>query len=217
MSRKATALPSLQQKAREDCMIRDWLNRTANSIRRAAGDPVPEVREVHGIEVAVVNTRPDISTERVFGRAAAVIALVDQYQPWRAAHLRRDLARIIVVRYACRGAYLAETRECMLELTFMANEDFSDAQVAATLVHEGMHARLDRLAARYGVTSFEMAPARHERICRRAELEWGEAVPDGEAVIRRARESLALRDDDVAPAIDWREAARRIEAADRAR
>ncbi|MDQ3950257.1 MAG: hypothetical protein M3282_07910, partial [Gemmatimonadota bacterium] len=93
-------------------------------------------RMVRGIRVDVVNTRPDIDTGQVFRRADAVIALVERYQPWRVSHLRRDLAMILVKRFACRGAYFPDIRACLLELTFMANPSFSDAQVAATLVHE---------------------------------------------------------------------------------
>jgi hypothetical protein len=52
--------------------------------------------------------------------------------------------------------------------------------------------------------------AREERLCRRAELEFGLAVPDGGVVVERARQSLALSDREVAPAVDWAEAARRV-------
>jgi hypothetical protein len=55
---------------------------------------------------------------------------------------------------------------------------------------------------------------REERLCRRAELEFGLAVPDGAVVARRARDSLALADEAVAPAVDWAEAARRVAWAD---
>jgi hypothetical protein len=172
-------------------------------------------RVVRGIRIDVVNTRPDIETDDVLRRTDAVIGLVERYQPWRVRHLRRDLARILVQRFACRGAYFPDERTCLLELTFMVNPAFTDAQVAATLVHEGMHARLDRFCERFGVPPFPHRRARHERICRRAELEWGLAVPDGEAVVRRALESLALADEEVAPAVDWREAERRVAEVDR--
>lgn len=175
-----------------------------------------ETRTVDGIRVEVLNTRDDVSTERVFRRAQAVIERVRQYQPWRLAHIRRDIAGIIVIRYACRAAYFPDRRLCMLELTFMANEQFSDSQVAASFVHEGMHARLDRLAHKYGVMPFSEARARHERICRRAELDFGLAVPDGAPVVQRAVESMRLADEDVAPAIEWGEAERRVAEVDRA-
>ena len=185
-------------------------------LKRSPPDPQAESRIIDGIRVDVLNTRDDVSTERVFRRAEAVIARVRQYQPWRMAHIRRDIAGIVVMRYACRAAYFPDQRLCMLELTFMANEQFSDSQVAASFVHEGMHARLDRLSAKYGVTPFAQARARHERICRRAELDFGLAVPDGGPVVQRAVESIRLADEEVAPAIEWQEAGRRVAEVDRA-
>lgn len=190
------------------------LRRLRAILRAHSERRMTESRIVHGIRVDVNNTRPDVSTERVFRRAEAILALLQGVQPWRVAHLRRDLGGILVERFPCRAAYMRETRTCLLELTFMANESFSDAQVAASLVHEGTHARLDRLAERYGITSYDAAPARHERICRRAELSFGLAVPDGAPVVARALESLAMADHEVAPAVDWREAYRRAAAAD---
>src|SRR5690349_10388450 len=185
-------------------------------LKSALQGPQPEFRVIQGIRVDVLNTRDDVSTERVFRRAEAVIARVQQYQPWRLAHIRRDIAGIVVMRYACRAAYFPDQRVCMLELTFMANENFSDSQVAASFVHEGMHARLDQLSEKYGVTPFASARARHERICRHAELDWGRAVPDGAPVVQRALESMALADEEVAPMIEWGEASRRVAAVDQA-
>jgi hypothetical protein len=196
-------------------MLRDWLDRVLGGDREGALEPRPETRVIGGIPVHVINTRDDIDTQRVFRRAEAVIARVAQYQPWRLAHIRRDIAGIVVQRYACRAAFFGDSKLVMLELTFMANEQFSDSQVAASFVHEGMHARLDRLGEKYGVTPFAAARARHERICRRAELDWGRAVPDGEPVVRRALESMALAAEEVAPTIEWGEASRRVAAVDR--
>jgi len=197
-------------------MWSDWLDRMLGGARERSLEPRPETRVIDGIPVHVLNTRDDVDTERVYQRAEAVIARVKQYQPWRLAHIRRDIAGIVVQRYACRAAFFGDSKLVMLELTFMANEQFSDSQVAASFVHEGMHARLDRLSEKYGVTPFAAARARHERICRRAELDWGRAVPDGDPVVRRALESMALADEEVAPTIEWGEASRRIAAVDRA-
>jgi len=197
-------------------MLRRWIERALASAAGAEDQgPSAETRVIDGIRVDVINTREDIDTARVFRRAEAVIARVAEFQPWRLAHIRRDIAGILVQRYACRGAYFGDTHVIMLELTFMANESFSDSQVAASLVHEGMHARLECLTERYGVTPFHVARARHERICRRAELDFGMAVPDGAPVVQRALESMSLADEDVAPRIEWGEATRRIDAVDR--
>lgn len=196
-------------------MLRDWVDRALGRGAERHTKPRPETRVVDGIQVHVINTREDVDTERVFRRAEAVIRRVAEYQPWRLAHIRRDIAGILVQRYPCRAAFLGDSKLCLLELTFMANEQFSDSQVAASFVHEGMHARLDRLAERYGITPFAAARARHERICRRAELDFGMAVPDGGPVVQRAVESMSLADDEVAPRIEWAEAARRVTEVDR--
>jgi hypothetical protein len=74
-----------------------------------------------------------------------------------------------------------------------------------------MHARLHAA----GVAITDENRARHERFCRRAEVELGRLVPDGAPVIERAIASLASADADVAPEIDWDLAWRRVMQADR--
>lgn len=170
------------------------------------------VHDVRGFTVVVDNTRPDIATADVLERLAESIDLVERYQPWRLRHLRRDLAQFRVVRYPCRGAYFPELRACMVELTFLARRDIGPATVASTIVHEGMHARVHRM----GVSEQSRDRSREERICRRAELEFGQALPGdiGAPVVERAIASLQLDDQDVAPDIDWEEAQRRMNAVD---
>jgi hypothetical protein len=163
---------------------------------------------VHGMPVVVLNTRPDIETDAVLRRLDAVLDLIRTYQPRRYRLLKRDVSGFVVQRYACRGAYLPARRTCLVELTFLASADFSDAQIAASIVHEGTHARLHRLG-------LALTSAAAERACRRAEIALGRAVPNGEAVIARAEASLTLADDDVAPQVDWDLARRRVAAVDR--
>ncbi len=166
-----------------------------------------EQRQVRGFRVAVENSRPDIDTTDVVQRLDEALGLIEKYQPWRIAHLRRDVRQIWIVRYPCRGAYFPDTRTCMTELTFLARRDITAAPVASSILHEGMHARIDRMH----LSPESADSAREERICRRAELEFGLALPAdiGAPVIQRARESLDLADSDVAPEIDWDVAQRR--------
>lgn len=180
-----------------------------------SADPLAEEHIVRGFRVLVENTRPDIETARVLARLDEALALIERWQPWRLAHLRRDVKQFLVVRYPCRGAYFPQTRTCMTELTFLARTDITAAPVAASILHEGMHARTYAMSLR----PQSRDAAREERICRRAELGFGEALPPalGAPVVQRARESLELSDQDVAPEIDWAEAQRRQEAVDRAR
>ena len=168
--------------------------------------------EVRGIPVVVDNTRPDIRTADVVARLERCLLLIEKYVPHHFRHLARDFNFIVVQRFACRGAYFHEQRACLVELTFTVNPDFSDAEVAATILHEAMHARLHALGF-----PLEMEDrARQERFCRRAEIEFGTVVPGGEKVVARAQWSAALEDEEVAPVIDPQLAARRIAEVDRA-
>lgn len=174
-------------------------------------DSVSEHR-VGGLRVIVENTRPDISTDEVVSRLGQALGLIDRYTPHYGRHLRRDISGILVKRYACRGAYLFDSRTCLVELTFCVNPTISLSQIAATLLHEGMHARLHALGSRLRSAD----RAREERFCRRAEIEFGRLVPDGAPIVERALEALALDDEGVAPRVDERLAAQRIAEADAA-
>jgi hypothetical protein len=179
------------------------------------GDPhATEHHVVRGFPVVVENTRPDIATPVVLQRLDDALALIERYQPWRLTHLRRDVDRFWIVRYPCRGAFFPDTRTCMTELTFLARTDITAAPVASSIVHEGMHARVNAM----GVSPRDRDTAHEERICRSAELAFGQALPPdlGRPVIERAEASLLLTDTEVAPVIDWAEAQRRQEAIDAA-
>ena len=189
-------------------------------IARLMGSADPEhvpdagLHEIRGFRVVVENSRPDIATRDVLRRLDEALALIERYQPWRFRHLQRDLEQFWVVRYPCRGAYLPDERTCMTELTFLARRDITAAPVASSILHEGVHARVDRM----GVQREGRDRAREERLCRRAELDFGRSLPAefGAPVVERALQSLTLADDEVAPVIDWSEAMQRTGDVDRA-
>jgi hypothetical protein len=170
------------------------------------------LHRLRGIQVVVENTRPDIATPDVVARLDEALALIERYQPWRLRHLRRDLRQISVVRFPCRGAYLPAERVCVTELTFLARRDITAAPVASSIIHEGMHARAHNMGVRP-----DRDIAHEERICRRAELAFGQSLPAelGAPVIERALATLAMDDQGVAPKIDWAEAQRRQDEVDR--
>jgi hypothetical protein len=184
----------------------------ADAVGRAKELLMTETRTIRGVPVAVFNTRPDIDTGRVFERLDGALGVIERYQPHRLRRFRRDVTGIVVKRFPCRAAFFGDTRQCLIELTFAGGGQFSDAQVAASIVHEGVHARLLSM----GLSGYPGCQAREERLCRKAELELGLAVPDGEAVVERALASLTLDDTEVAPNVDWRVAEQRVADADAA-
>lgn len=172
-----------------------------------------EERTVHGFPVKVVNSRPDIDTDAVFRRMEAALDLIATYQPRAFKRMQHDFERILVQRFPCRAAYFPDSHTCLTELTFSVNPEFTAAQVASSIVHEGVHARVRQMCTSYDPDSLP----REERLCRKAELEFGLAVPGGEPVVMRALQSLELADEDVAPVIDWTEAQRRVAGVDAAK
>ena len=176
-----------------------------------------ETHGVRGFRVIVENTRPDIATPDVLARLDEALGLIERYQPWRLAHLRRDLVEFRVQRFPCRGAYFPAERACMTELTFLARRDISAAPVASSIIHEGMHARVSRMRDAGGGVAQETDRSREERLCRKAELQFGLSLPPelGAPVVERAIACLELADEEVAPVIDWRIAHARQEQADR--
>lgn len=169
-----------------------------------------ERRQIRGLPVRIFNTRRDIDTAAVIERLTQALDLIARYAPHRFRRLQQDFSGIIVRRFPCRGAFFHDSRECLVELTFTVNPRHTLPEIAASIVHEATHARV---ASRCGPLSLELRP-REERLCRKAELEFGLALPDGAVVVKRARASLALADQEVAPAVDWAEGARRIAEVD---
>ena len=194
-------------------MLRRIVDGLAARLGTRLGVARREVHEVRGFRVLVENSRPDIATADVLARLDEALELIERHQPWRLAHMRRDLAQFWVVRFPCRGAYFPDERTCMTELTFLARTDITAAPVAASILHEGMHARAHAMGVRP-----DRDMAHEERICRTAELNFGLVLPPelGAPVLERARASLELGDADVAPSIDWSEAQRRQDAIDAA-
>jgi hypothetical protein len=202
-------------------MLRDLLSRLGFSQPLTPlPTPMLERTTVHGVPVELLNTREDIASAAVLQRLGEALALIGDVQPWRLRHLQQDVDAIRVERYACRGAFIPSERTIITELTFLARRDITAAPVASSILHEGVHARVhavrERLAMLSGLHHADRHMAREERLCRRAELAFGLALPAelGAPVMERALASLDLDDTDVAPTVDWREAQRRIDAVD---
>ncbi|MFN9202067.1 MAG: hypothetical protein ACK6DP_03230 [Gemmatimonas sp.] len=161
---------------------------------------------LRGIPVDLRNSRPDIRDADVLARLDEALALIERYQPHRFRHLLRDVRTIRVERFPTRGAFLPNDQVVLTELTFLARRDITAAPVASSILHEGVHARVHAFRARVMRGFPEAADmAREERLCRRAELAFGHALPPalGAPVIERAQATLTMTDQDVAPTVDW--------------
>lgn len=173
---------------------------------------------IRGIPIVLNNGRDDIADEMVLGRLAEALDLMAAYAPHRFRHLQRDVRGIRVERFPTRGAYFPAERVILTELTFLARRDITAAPVASSILHEAVHARVHAFRSRV-LRGMAEAPdmSREERLCRRAELRFGQTLPVelGAPVVERAAASLALADNEVAPVVDWRVARERQDQVDR--
>ncbi|HLM68928.1 MAG TPA: hypothetical protein VK358_15425 [Longimicrobium sp.] len=175
-------------------MIRRLMQEVAARAQEAlTGGPVPDRRRMHRIEVWVLNGGEHASTEALFAKAAAALDRIAEAQPWRIGTMQRDFGRIFIRQNTGCRAMFDTARSCVLDTYFVAV--FTPEQVASSIVHESVHARLRRDGR---VVPADLI-AWEERLCRRAELGFGLRVPDGAAVVERAHNALALSDADVAP------------------
>jgi hypothetical protein len=159
-----------------------WIERTVIAMG--------ERRELYGIVVAV---QPSKTTDAddLFARIDAALQILERTQPRRLRQAQRYFSVIWIRRYSrCRAAYAHRLKACILDSDFLADRAVFPQQIAASLVHETAHARLEQLGIPYDWNN----RARIERICRIAELDFGYNLEDGEAVITRALQHLALDD-----------------------
>ena len=159
-------------------------------------------RTIDGVTVWFLNERADIDNTHLIARFTEALALIGEHMPHNLRRLRTDVTRIWVKRWPNRGIFFHDTRIMVIDTTFVVNPTFVPAQVAATILHEGVHARITAMGVDRRFTNI----ADEERLCRRAEIHFGQRAPGGDAVVARALEILALSDEEVAPRISLAEA-----------
>jgi len=165
-------------------------------------------RVVLGVPVWFLNEREDINNAELESRFAEALTLIGTYMPHHLRRLRTDVQCIWVKRWPNRGIFFHDTRIMVIDTTFVVNPTFTRAQVAATILHEGVHARVTAMRVNRRYTNI----ADEERMCRRAEIAFGEQAPGGAPVVARAMEILGLTDAEVAPGIDLAVADARLRA-----
>ena len=176
-------------------------SRVGRWLRQRRLERITQRRRSHGIPVLITTTGEFGTHDELFERLDRALALVATHQPWRIERLRRDLGRIWVNRLpSFRAAYRHDIQSCLLDTYFVSALPLE--AIAASIAHEAVHARVAKLPIQ------RKDRAREERLCRRAEVSVGHALPDGAAVVARAQAARDATDDEVAPFVDWAEVAR---------
>lgn len=139
--------------------------------------------EFEGIPI-VVDVSFEKRVEALMDDLGETLNLILQYHPLRFRQVRRDLAQIWIRPLIHRAEYRQHPGACVLEPRFV--EEFPPQSIAASIVHEAMHARIGKRRLRLDQEGWN----RVERICRRAEWYLGRRIPDGQGVIERAEEGM---------------------------
>lgn len=150
---------------------------------------VADRRLVYGIPVAFSLTGKVDDSDDLAGRVQSALHVISTVQPRRLQQARRYLKLIWVRRYPrFRAAYSHPLGACILDTSFLRDRTFLIEQIAASIIHETTHARVERR----GISYDWVTKARVERLCRQAELDFGNKLKDGAVVVARASEHLAL-------------------------
>lgn len=116
-------------------------------------------------------------------RIREALRLIQEREPRRYGRLKKDVKRFLITRVA--GAeYIHAIRACMLSPKYLS--EGSTEQIAATIVHEGTHARLSAQGIRYSPSLRE----RIERACVREEIVFASMLPNGADLIEAANDKL---------------------------
>jgi hypothetical protein len=125
--------------------------------------------------------------EVALGRVEAALTLIKAYDRIRYDRLRRDLERVLVVVLpGALGSYSERLRACQLDPRHVLADDSSPEIIAATIVHEATHARLQRCGIGYD----EERRSRIEAVCFRREAAFAMKLPNGGPVREMAELQL---------------------------
>jgi len=147
------------------------------------GDRV--VVEGCSVGLALVSKNARAKAAEHLGEALRLIA---RTRPRVFATLRRDLRGLLVAPLpGVLGSLLTDTRLCALDEAHVLDpQPGAITRLAATIIHEAVHARLVRLGFDYA----EPIRARVERVCIKQELLFAERVSDGVGLRRERRQAL---------------------------
>jgi hypothetical protein len=205
LSARRTPLSSTVRPCNEPNMLQQIRGWAATKIRQIERRLVHQERTVCGIIVNVRAT-PAYDFDTVFAGVEDALAIIAEHHPVWIRRIQRDVAKIYVYRRPSgRGAFVPDLRGIVLDSYFVST--FTPAEVGSCIVHEATHARIEALDKG---ASYSECRARHERICRRAEIRFGQRLSEPERlpVIERARAALEGTDEEVAPVPDplesWR-------------
>jgi hypothetical protein len=171
------------------------LDKLSHLLRSSVGRPIVRLlfwllirgvarERVGPFDVIDVTGNPEFGPHKA--KFAEASALIRKYDPARYDNLLRDLSLIVVADHQGRleAQYHRFARAILVRATALQALDVHS--VAALLVHEGFHGRLDRM----GILQTRGRMQRIERLCLLNEAKFLARVPGAELLTKVKREAL---------------------------
>ena len=142
-------------------------------------------KQVDGLWVGVAF---GIEPEPILRRVEEALRLINLHDKLRYRRLIRDLERIWIRDLpGALGTFNRELQACSLDMEYVRAETTRPELIAAVIVHEATHARLDRC----GIGYEEKLRPRVEAVCFRREIAFAVRLPNGEQARQEAERKLA--------------------------
>lgn len=117
------------------------LGRRLRSVSIRAAVRISPRDSIEGFEV--VQLAGNDPSEVLFGNVGTALRIISNFDPRRFKRLQQDVRRILLLNTVdAAGMYWHELKACVLDLKYV--REFPPEYIAATIVHEGIHARLRR-------------------------------------------------------------------------
>jgi hypothetical protein len=143
-------------------------------------------RMIQGVRVKLGPLLDNAVGAHVLELVELALNLIAQYDPRRMRRIARDIRCIWIHQAAYADAFFIEDlRLCVLNRGYVTARDTAPDMIAATIVHEAVHARLQSRNIQY----VEPLRARVERLCDAETLAFARRLPGGESLAHRIIES----------------------------
>ncbi len=129
-------------------------------------------RNVDGLWVGSLESKPWPGLRRV----EDALALIKRHDPLSYSRILRNLERIWVsILPGASVCYDRSLNACVFDERFVVAETITPERIAASIVHEATHARLERCGIQYE----EKLRSRIEAVCIERQLAFANKLPDG--------------------------------------
>jgi hypothetical protein len=130
-------------------------------------------RSIDGLWVGTMENKPHPGSRRV----EDALQLIKLRAPLHYSRVVRHLERIWVrLEHTASACYYHSMRACVLDERYVLQKTTTVEEIAATIIHEATHARLERLGIQY----VEKQRRRIEAVCIRRELNFIAKLPHAE-------------------------------------